>query len=243
MCNAYFFCLSVVDFSLLTGTGHRPLALQVAHVHVQDPSDIPLVRQTLEALDGVEKVMDAGELDAYYREKGKNRREAKARGTHHLARSGELVAVADASSWFAYYYWTEDSMAPDFARCVAIHRKPGYDPAEMFFRFPGFMGFAWLLWKLFLVYGLRLRMIVDGTPLRCDAIKGSHGRLPDGDDDPRPLVMFKRRLAEAEGGKEAGFAGVQGVKELGREECIREEGSIVAEDVYEVLWRVLMGKI
>ena len=36
------------------------------------------------------------------------------------------------SSWFTYYYWLDDAKAPDFARCVDIHRKPGYDPAELF---------------------------------------------------------------------------------------------------------------
>ncbi|CAM9881305.1 unnamed protein product, partial [Hapterophycus canaliculatus] len=138
---------------------------QVAHVHVRHAADIPLVRRVLESTPGVEKVMDSTELDA-------------GRGAHHPERSGELVVVSDSRSWFAYYYWDDDALAPDFARCVAIHRKPGYDPAEMFFRFPGFAGFAWLMLKLLLAYGLKLRTNVDATPLRCDMIRGSHGRLP-----------------------------------------------------------------
>lgn len=150
-------------------------------MHVQNASDIPLVRSILEATPGVERVMNAAELDEYYMEKGGGRRTRPetatattvgeqgfgvSRGAHNPERSGELVAVSDSNSWFAYYYWTDDSMAPDFARCVAIHRKPGYDPAEMFFRFPGFFGFAWLMWKLLLTYGFKLRTIVDATPLR-----------------------------------------------------------------------------
>jgi hypothetical protein len=31
------------------------------------------------------------------------------------------------------YYWLEDRDPPDFAPTVEIHRKPGYDPAELFF--------------------------------------------------------------------------------------------------------------
>ena len=48
-------------------------------------------------------------------------------------RAGELVLVAEPDAWFTYYYWLDDARAPDFARCVEIHRKPGYDPAELFF--------------------------------------------------------------------------------------------------------------
>ena len=36
-------------------------------------------------------------------------------------------------AWFAYPYWHDDARAPDFARTVDIHRKPGYDPVELFF--------------------------------------------------------------------------------------------------------------
>lgn len=227
----------------------------MAHVHVRDPADIPLVRRTLEALNGVQKVMDRTELDAYYRCDANGRRAVDARGAHNAERSGELVAVADASSWFAYYYWTDDAMAPDFASCVAIHRKPGYDPAEMFLRYPGLRGFVWLMFKLFLVYGLRIRTTVDATPLRCDAIKGSHGRLPCSDDDPRPLLMFRTRLGDNQEDASmqdskinstdmvSKFAGVGGGSVLGREACIRRDGRIIAEDVYEVLWRILSGQI
>ena len=42
------------------------------------------------------------------------------------------MVLARPDSWFTYYYWLDDSRAPDFARTVDIHRKPGYDPAELF---------------------------------------------------------------------------------------------------------------
>src|SRR5690242_21199285 len=34
--------------------------------------------------------------------------------------------------WFTYYHWLDDAAAPDYARTVDIHRKPGYDPVELF---------------------------------------------------------------------------------------------------------------
>lgn len=239
----------------LTSLFPPPIRNKVAHVHVRHAADIPLVRRVLENTPGVEMVMDSPEVDAYYRDRGKlggggGRRASSGRGAHHPQRSGELVAVSDSRSWFAYYYWEDDTQAPDFARCVAIHRKPGYDPAEMFFRFPGFAGFAWLMLKLLLAYGLKLRTNVDATPLRCDMIRGSHGRLPgtknagggaDG-DDPRPLLMFRSSST-------AGRPGAVGVdplaiddgkvEELGRQACLAKGGLVVAEDVYEVLWRIL----
>lgn len=259
-------------------------------MHVQDPCDVPLVRRILESTPGVEKVMNGAELDDYYRQQGGERRKAPdaggtaagvhtfatatgyfvpangSRGAHHAERSGELVAISDSRSWFAYYYWNDDNMAPDFARCVAIHRKPGYDPAEMFFRFPGIRGFAWLMFKLFLTYGLKLRTIVDATPLKCDGIRGSHGRLPLGENEARPLLAFRKGgdatvTAEAAGEEKEteanqaadgvlvegvdvpSAAGSGGLNELGREGCLSQNGNVVAEDVYEVLWRVLAGEI
>lgn len=220
-------------------------------MHVRHAKDIPLVRRVLENIPGVERVMDGAELDAYYRAKadegggGGGRRAAGSRGAHHSERSGELVAVSDASSWFAYYYWVDDAQAPDFARCVAIHRKPGYDPAEMLFRFPGFLGFAWLMFKLLLAYGLKLRTNVDATPLRCDTIRGSHGRLPQGDDDPRPILLFRKR-ASPPATVAAAVGGTSGAKDaiqFGRDACLEAGRVVIAEDVYEVLWRIVNGEI
>lgn len=91
---------------------------QIAHVYVARPELKPEVAACLASLPGVEAVLD---------EAGK--REA---GLDH-ARSGELIAVAHADSWFTYYHFLDDDRAPDFARTVERYRKPGYDPAELLF--------------------------------------------------------------------------------------------------------------
>ena len=57
--------------------------------------------------------------------------EKTAAGIDH-PRAGDLIAVAPENAWFTYYYWLDDARAPDFARTVDIHRKPGYDPVELF---------------------------------------------------------------------------------------------------------------
>ena len=87
---------------------------QLAHIYVANPSDIPSVRNTLNAAPGVAAVVDPGDLELDH------------------PRSGELIALAEPNAWFTYYYWLEDRLAPDFAATVDIHRKPGYDPCELF---------------------------------------------------------------------------------------------------------------
>jgi predicted AlkP superfamily pyrophosphatase or phosphodiesterase len=133
---------------------------QLAHIYVDDASDIPQVQRLIEGLDGVDAVLG---------EDGK--REA---GLDH-PRSGELIALAKADSWFTYYYWLDDGRAPDFARTVEIHRKPGYDPVELFLdpniAFPK-LAIGWRLLKK--TFGLRTLM--DVIPLDVTLVKGSHGR-------------------------------------------------------------------
>ncbi|MDQ8202832.1 alkaline phosphatase family protein [Pelagicoccus sp. SDUM812003] len=135
---------------------------QVAHVYLNDPSIASEVRSTLEALPGIAKVLDRS-----------GRSEA---GIEH-ARSGDFIAVADESSWFTYYYWLDDAVAPDFARCVDIHRKPGYDPVELFIdpklRFPPAKIATFLLKKK-----LGFRALLDVIPLDASLVKGSHGCTP-----------------------------------------------------------------
>ena len=86
-----------------------------------------MIKTLLEAVDGVESVHTPGELDAAYRQRGHGR--GVKYGAHHADRTGDLVCIAAPGAWFAYYFWENDAMAPDYARCVAIHKKPGYDPA------------------------------------------------------------------------------------------------------------------
>ncbi len=140
---------------------------QIAHIYVPEPSRIAAVRQLIEALPGVERVLD---------EQGK-----REFGLDH-PRSGELVAIACADSWFSYYYFLDDECAPDFARTVDIHRKPGFDPVELFIdpelRFPK----ARIAWRLAQKH-LGFRYSMDVIPLDASLVKGSHGRLTERPED------------------------------------------------------------
>lgn len=145
---------------------------QLAHVYVNDSSDLPRVREILTALPGVDQVLDA---------------EGKAKHGLDHPRSGELVAIAEPDTWFTYYYWLDDDRAPDFARTVEIHRKPGYDPAELFFDPADKLakaraGLSLAKKKL----GLRYSMQV--VPLDPSCVRGSHGRLPD-DPADGPVLL------------------------------------------------------
>jgi predicted AlkP superfamily pyrophosphatase or phosphodiesterase len=145
---------------------------QIAHIYVARPETVAEVKALLEALPGVERVLD---------EEGK-----REFGLDH-PRSGELVALADARSWFTYYFWLDDSRAPDFARTVEIHRKPGYDPVELFvdpaIRSPK-LSIGWRLAKR----AMGFRTLMDVIPLDANLVKGSHGRLTDRAEDG-PLVI------------------------------------------------------
>ena len=119
-------------------------------------------------------------------------------GLHH-DRAGDLVLIAEADSWFTYYYWLDDARAPDFARLVEIHRKPGYDPAELFFdpagpgAAKGRAGVALLRKKL----GMRYMMSVVGLDAGARAVRGSHGRLPTDPRDAPVLICSDRSAARS----------------------------------------------
>jgi predicted AlkP superfamily pyrophosphatase or phosphodiesterase len=149
---------------------------QVAHVYVRDAADIGAVRDLIAKLDGVEAVLD---------EDGK-----RAAGLDH-PRSGELVAVSAADRWFSYYYWLDDQRAPDYARTVDIHRKPGYDPVELFVDPSIRVPMAAIGWRL-AKRKLGQRTLLDVISLKdTQLVKGSHGRLPD-DPNDGPLVITSR---------------------------------------------------
>jgi len=149
---------------------------QVAHVYVNDRGRINEVRALLEKLDGVEAVLD---------EVGKRRF-----GLDH-ARSGELVAISRADRWFSYYYWLDDRVAPDFARTVDIHRKPGYDPVELFVDPEIALPMAATAWRL-AKRKLGFRTLMDViSPNATKLVKGSHGRLT-ADPAHGPLVISAR---------------------------------------------------
>ncbi|GID29251.1 alkaline phosphatase family protein [Paractinoplanes brasiliensis] len=148
---------------------------QVAHVYVRDPADIAAVAKVCASLTGVSEVLD---------DSGKSRY-----GLDH-DRAGELVLVADSDAWFTYYYWLDDARAPDFARCVEIHRKPGYDPAELFFdpAGPGAAKRRAITAVARKKLGLRYLMNPVGLDAGAQAIRGSHGRLPTGAEDAPVLL-------------------------------------------------------
>ncbi|MBT0767585.1 alkaline phosphatase family protein [Kineosporia sp. J2-2] len=154
---------------------------QVAQVYVNDARDVPRVRELLTALPGVDLVLD---------QDGK-----KQHGLDH-PRSGELVAVASSSSWFTYYYWLDDARAPDFARGVEIHRKPGYDPAELFYDPADRLVKARAALTLARKFsGLRYAMKV--VPLDPAPVRGSHGRTAADPQDGPVLISSDPSVAAA----------------------------------------------
>jgi hypothetical protein len=102
--------------------------------------------------------------------------EKSAAGIDH-PRAGDLMAVAKENAWFTYYYWLDDACAPDFARTVDIHRKPGFDPVELFLDPNIPLPKLKIAWRL-LQKKLGFRMLMDVIPLDATLVKGSHGRRP-----------------------------------------------------------------
>jgi predicted AlkP superfamily pyrophosphatase or phosphodiesterase len=144
---------------------------QVAHVYVRNEAARERTTRVLRTLPGVDAVLDRSAQRAF--------------GIDH-ARSGDLVVVARKGAWFTYYYWLDNAQAPDFARTVDIHRKPGYDPCELFvdpkLAFPKLRVARRLAQKM-----LGMRYLMDVIPLDAGLVKGSHGRIPD---DPLDGPVF-----------------------------------------------------
>jgi predicted AlkP superfamily pyrophosphatase or phosphodiesterase len=117
---------------------------QFAHVFVRDAADVARVAGLFRSDAAVAKVLVGDE-----------------RAKHHLnhERSGEIVLIAKPDTWFAYYWWQDDANAAPFARTVDIHRKPGYDPVELFIDMP-----------------------TKSIPLNAGLVKGSHGHADSTSD-------------------------------------------------------------
>ncbi len=157
---------------------------QVAHVYVHRSGDLEEVRKLLLEIPGIADVVPPGELALDH------------------PRSGDWIALAKPDAWFAYYYWLDEKRAPDFARTVDIHRKPGYDPCELLMT-SKLRAVGRLVQKKL---GFRYRM--DVIPLDPSLIRGSHGLQPApesgpliiGPDAPGRMTEFKsyirRRLLE-----------------------------------------------
>ena len=151
---------------------------QVAHIYLNDPFIESEVRSLLEKTTGITAILGSAEKHD--------------RGIDH-PHAGDLIAIADENSWFTYYYWMNDDVAPDFARTVDIHRKPGYDPAELFLdpKIPNpKLKIAWRL----LQKKLGFRMLMDVIPLDATLVKGSHGARPKNTRDWPVLITEKNTL-------------------------------------------------
>ncbi len=146
---------------------------QVAHIHVRDPSaDLDRVRELLAPVPGVARLLS-----------GAARGEV---GLDH-PRSGEIVALSAPDAWFAYPFWLDDAQAPDYARTVDIHRKPGYDPCELFLD-PAIAAPKLRVARRLLRKKLGFRTLFDVIPLDPSLVKGSHG-LPALDPLDRPVLI------------------------------------------------------
>lgn len=155
---------------------------QVAHVYVNDRARLHEVRGILERTEGVDRVLGADEKAAW--------------GMAH-ERAGDLVAVASRGAWFTYYFWRDDRRAPDFARTVEIHRKPGYDPVELFLdpaiRVPP-LTVGWKLMKR----KAGFRSLLDVIPLDATLVKGSHGRQTGWDEEGPVLISREKALVPSD---------------------------------------------
>jgi predicted AlkP superfamily pyrophosphatase or phosphodiesterase len=140
---------------------------QLAHVYVKRRERVAEVAALVRGLAGVEAVW--GE------------EEKRAHGLDH-PRSGELVAVSTRDRWFSYPYWLDDALAPDFARTVDIHRKPGYDPVELFLD-PKLAAPKLKIAATLLRRKLGFRALLDVIGFDTSLVKGSHGRLTDSPDE------------------------------------------------------------
>jgi len=145
---------------------------QLALVYVKHAADVPRVKELLQLIPGVAEVL-AGEERAKYQ-------------LDH-SRSGEIVVLSTPKAWFAYPFWLDDALAPDYARAVAIHHKPGYDPAELFFdpklKFPKLHAARRLIQKK-----LGFRMTMDVVPLDASIVRGSHGLIAADAQDAAILI-------------------------------------------------------
>ncbi len=155
---------------------------QCAHVYVADPVDVAPVRAVLERLDGVARIWSGDERAAIGQ-------------THE--RAGELVLESAPDAWFAYPYWLDDDRAPDFARTVDIHRKPGYDPAELFLD-PALAAPKLRIARRLIAKKLGFRTLLDVIPLDASLVRGSHGHVPT-DPALHPAIIGTRGVAMPDG--------------------------------------------
>ncbi len=133
---------------------------QIAHIYCKDPQVLLQTKALLEQLPGIDSIY-MGEMRSEI-------------GLNHV-RSGEIIAVAEAGYWFQYDYWLDNSLRPDFANSIEIHKKPGYDPRELFFDPRGGKRRAM---TALIKKKLGMRYVMNLVPLDTSLVKGTHGRAP-----------------------------------------------------------------
>jgi len=150
---------------------------QIAHLYLNDPSLLSEIRALLEKQPGIHSIQTPEE--AYGDNLSPLTKE----------RAGDLILTAKQGHWFTYYFWKEvqDHKAPDYARSIDIHRKPGYDPAELFInpklKLPAAKIATFLAKKK-----LGFRTLMDVIPLDASLVKGTHGS-PHCPPEHYPLVI------------------------------------------------------
>lgn len=147
---------------------------QVAHIYVNDPSSLDKVKALIKSTQGVTLVLDKEEQQQYHLD-------------HE--RSGDLVVMADEQSWFTYYFWLDDAVAPDYARVVDIHKKPGYDPVELFMTSKARAAYKLLRKKT------GFRYVMDVIPLDANLVRGAHGALVK-DSAFHPVLISDEQVAK-----------------------------------------------
>ncbi|MGB5228510.1 MAG: nucleotide pyrophosphatase/phosphodiesterase family protein [Eudoraea sp.] len=151
---------------------------QIAHIYLNDHTVKNEVKELLKGIKGVEKVLSNNELE-------------EAHLNHD--RCGDLLLIADKNSWFTYYFWMDDEKAPDYARMVDIHKKPGYDPVEMFTDPEDKFVMPKVILKL-LKKKLGFRTVMNIIPLKANLVKGSHGRIPE-DQSDYPVFITNKKVS------------------------------------------------
>lgn len=147
---------------------------QVAHIYINDESVRETVKQLISNIPGVELILD---------------KEAQKQYHIYHERSGDFVLVASQNSWFTYYFWLDDAVAPDYARVVDIHKKPGYDPVELFMTSKARAGYKLLRKKA------GLRYVMDVIPLDATLVKGSHGCI-NPEKEYYPILITDKAQAD-----------------------------------------------
>jgi predicted AlkP superfamily pyrophosphatase or phosphodiesterase len=184
--NGYISVRETLGWEMLDCGASKAFAVadhQVAHIYIKDSSEVSKVKKLLQNVPEIEFVLDS---------------DGKAEWGVDHPRSGELLAVASQHHWFSYYYWLDENKAPDFARTVDIHRKPGYDPVELFVN-PCLKTPKLTIAYRVLQKKLGFRMLMDVIPLDAGLVKGTHGRSPLlSNKEHKPLLIGSNKSLSAD---------------------------------------------